>query len=143
MSNRRISKTSFHEIAIIVVGASAMLRRIQGGLKMRALTLGLAILVELAALAAYAVWPLGWEVPVGLRLLGAVACAGAVAFIWAAFAAPKARRRLPPRKRVALKATVFSGAALALVAAEDRGLAVAFALAATLQMVLAMRTGEL
>jgi hypothetical protein len=74
----------------------------------------LAFLLEVAALLALAVWGYAWggRLLVG-ALIGAVV-AGAAAVLWGAFAAPRARYRVPLPAVLAVKALVFGCAALAL-----------------------------
>ncbi|MEU9004463.1 YrdB family protein [Streptomyces sp. NPDC048551] len=74
----------------------------------------LAFLLEVAALLALAVWGYEWggRLVVG-ALIGAVV-AGAAAVLWGAFAAPRARYRVPLPAVLAVKALVFGSAALAI-----------------------------
>ncbi|MGO4461457.1 YrdB family protein [Streptomyces sp. M-16] len=87
----------------------------------------LAFLLEVAALLALAVWGYEWggHLVVG-ALLGAVV-AGAAAVLWGAFAAPRARYRVPLPAVLAVKAVVFGSAALALVGLGMRPQALWFA----------------
>ncbi|MFD8980319.1 YrdB family protein [Streptomyces sp. NPDC059564] len=87
----------------------------------------LAFLLEVAALLALAVW--GYEWGGGLvvgALLGAVV-AGAAAVLWGAFAAPRARYRVPLAAVLAVKALVFGSAALAIAGLGHRRDALWFA----------------
>jgi hypothetical protein len=78
---------------------------------MRALSLALKFLLELAAFAGLAYW--GAQTSV---LLAIAAPALAIA-LWAVFAAPRSERRLPTPARVPFELGVFGLAALALLAA--------------------------
>ncbi|MFG2620158.1 YrdB family protein [Streptomyces sp. NPDC048507] len=74
----------------------------------------LAFVLEVAALLALAVWGYEWggRLVVG-ALIGAVV-AGAAAVLWGAFAAPRARYRVPLPAVLGVKALVFGSAALAV-----------------------------
>jgi uncharacterized protein DUF2568 len=85
---------------------------------MRQLNLLLKFLLELVALAAFALW--GASVADGAAAAAlAVALPLVVAVLWGRFAAPKARRRLPLRLRAPFELTVFALGALALWGAES------------------------
>jgi Protein of unknown function (DUF2568) len=74
-------------------------------------------LLELALVAAFAAW--GWDVAgggIGGAVLAGVVAAG-VAGVWGALVAPRARRRLADRKRLALELALFALGAGALWAA--------------------------
>jgi hypothetical protein len=90
------------------------------------LNLALKFLLELGALAAVAVW--GVSAGDGLTsIVYGVAAPLVVAVLWGAFAAPRARRRLPLRFRVPFELGVFALAAAALWAAASPVWAAAFA----------------
>jgi Protein of unknown function (DUF2568) len=96
---------------------------------MRAANLGLKFLLELAALAALAIWGAslsGTATAVGV----AIAAPLAMAIVWGAFCAPRASRRLAMPARAVLELGVFALAAAALVAAGDWLAAVVFAVLA-------------
>lgn len=86
----------------------------------------LALLVEIAMLAALA----SWGVMMGSHGVTAIALGVAAplaaAVVWGLFAAPKARIRLPIAGVLIVKALVFGVAAAALAALGRRGLAMAF-----------------
>jgi hypothetical protein len=88
--------------------------------------LGLKFLLELAALAALAIWGASLS-PAVTAVIVAIAAPLAMAVVWGAFCAPRASRRLPLPARAVLELAVFALAALALVAAGDRLAAIAFA----------------
>ncbi|MFE3763246.1 YrdB family protein [Streptomyces sp. NPDC059104] len=87
----------------------------------------LAFVLEVAALLALAIWGYDWggRLVVG-ALIGAVV-AGAAAALWGAFAAPRARYRVPLPAVLAVKAVVFGSAALALLGLGMRTQAAWFA----------------
>jgi 4-amino-4-deoxy-L-arabinose transferase-like glycosyltransferase len=97
--------------------------------------LTVAFLVELAALAALAVW--GWSVPdpTVWRLLLAVAVPAVAGALWGVFAAPRAPVKVPALTLL-VKLVVFGAAVLALVATGHPRLAVALAAAALLSSLL-------
>ncbi len=82
---------------------------------------GLAFVLEVVALGVLA-W---WGSAVALWL--AVAAPLAAAALWGAFAAPKARFSVPLAAQLAVKALVFGGAALALLALGQRAAGLWFA----------------
>ncbi|MFJ4780968.1 YrdB family protein [Streptomyces sp. NPDC088762] len=87
----------------------------------------LAFLLEVFALLGLALW--GYRQGGGMAggvLLG-TAAAAAAALLWGAFAAPKARYRVPLPAVLAVKAVVFGAAALALVGLGLRSQACWFA----------------
>jgi hypothetical protein len=94
---------------------------------MKQLNLALKFLLELAALAAIGLW--GASVADGLAaVLLAVGLPVITAVLWGAFAAPRARRRLPLRLRAPFELGVFALAALALWGAASAAWGAAFAL---------------
>lgn len=76
----------------------------------------LAVLLELAALGAFALWGWAQPEPVALRLTLAAAAAGGVALLWALLAAPKAAGRLAMPGLLAFKLLIFGTAAACLQA---------------------------
>jgi hypothetical protein len=95
----------------------------------QAATLTIRFLVELGLLAALAYW--GFTVGDGL---GAVALGLgaplAAALVWGMFVAPKARRPVSVPVRLAIETVLFVGGAVALAAAGQRALGLAFAVVA-------------
>jgi hypothetical protein len=89
-----------------------------------------AFLIELAALAALAWWgfttgnsaPVHVTLGLGLPLIAVV--------VWALFAAPKSKVKMPMAGVLAVKALVFGGAAIALWEVGHASLAIAFAVIA-------------
>lgn len=97
---------------------------------LKGLNLGVAFFVELAAVAAFGYW--GFTVGPNTLLkivLGLGAPALAIG-VWAVLGAPKSTMHLQGAAYLVLQAVFFGGAALALVAADQRGLGLAYALIA-------------
>jgi hypothetical protein len=83
---------------------------------MRGANLGLKFGLELAALAALAVW--GASLPGSvISVVVAIAAPLVMAIVWGAWCAPRARRRPAMPARAALELTVFALAVVALAAA--------------------------
>jgi hypothetical protein len=81
---------------------------------MRAANLGLKFLLELAALASFAIW--GAESESGaLAVAHAIIAPLIVALLWGRFAAPRSRHRLPRATRIPFELTVFALAVVALL----------------------------
>ena len=89
---------------------------------LRMANLGLRFLLELAMLAAVALW--GWD---ELGAAAAVALPVAFATIWGMLLSPKARVPAPPAAKLTLELALFALAALALHGAGETALAVTFA----------------
>jgi hypothetical protein len=81
---------------------------------MRALSLGLRFLLELAALVALVGWGLGLHASLPLRVVAGIGAALGFAAVWGVFIAPKARRRLRDPAKVVLELVLFGAAALSL-----------------------------
>jgi Protein of unknown function (DUF2568) len=93
---------------------------------MRSANLVLKFLLELAALAAFAVW--GASIGSGaVPVVVAIAAPAVVAVLWGRFAAPRAAKRLPPSMRIPFELGVFLLAALALLASGHAVAALIFA----------------
>jgi hypothetical protein len=93
---------------------------------MRALSLALKFLVELAAFAAFAYW--GASVGSGVTSVVLAIAAPALAIVlWGLFAAPRSERRLATAPRVAFELTVFGLAIVGLLVAGARVAAVVLA----------------
>ncbi|MGO4713520.1 YrdB family protein [Bradyrhizobium sp. 2TAF24] len=69
----------------------------------------LALGVEIAMLWAYGRWGYDRFPDLPLRVAGAAVAVAAVAIIWGAFLAPRARRRLPLPARIPAKLALFAG----------------------------------
>jgi hypothetical protein len=80
----------------------------------RAANLALKFLLELAALAAFAIWGAESE-PGALAVAHAILAPLIVALLWARFAAPRSRHRLPRATRIPFELAVFAAAAVALL----------------------------
>jgi hypothetical protein len=103
--------------------------------------LALKFLLELAALAAFAVW--GADVGSGATaVLFAIAAPLAVAVLWGLFAAPKASYRLPTSSRIPFELGVFLLAAIALAACGHTAAAVVFVLLALVNVGLLTYLGQ-
>ena len=97
--------------------------------------------LELAAVAAFAYW--GGTVASGVAaVVVAVGAPLAVCFLWGAFAAPRARRRLPTPARVPFELGVFAAATVALVVALSATVAVVFACAVLINAALLTAFGQ-
>ncbi|WP_405997099.1 YrdB family protein [Streptomyces sp. NBC_00829] len=97
----------------------------------------LALLVELAALALWAIW--GYRTAgggVAGVLLGIAVLTAAIA-LWGLFAAPRARFRPPLAGVLAVKAVVLGGSVWALCDLGHRGPAIAFGVAVLVNTALA------
>ncbi len=96
--------------------------------------LALKFLLELAALAAFAIW--GADAASGaLAIALAIAAPLVVALLWARLAAPRSTHRLPLRTRAPFELGVFALAALALLADGHPVAALVFAALAALNAV--------
>ncbi|HEU4675435.1 MAG TPA: YrdB family protein [Motilibacteraceae bacterium] len=84
---------------------------------LRAVVQGLAFIVELAALAALAVW--GWRTggSAPVKVVLAVLAPAALAGVWGAFLAPRSRRRLTGSPLVLAKLVALCGSGGLLAAA--------------------------
>jgi hypothetical protein len=85
---------------------------------MRAFSLALKFLLELAAFAAFAYWGAG----VGsgaVSVVLAIAAPALAIVLWGLFAAPRSARRLPLPARIAFESAVFLLAVVALLAAGE------------------------
>jgi hypothetical protein len=99
------------------------------------LNLALKFLLELAALAAFALW--GASIAGGLAaVVLAVGLPVVAAVLWGRFAAPRSRRRLPLRLRAPFELGVFALAALALWGAGSPAWGAAFAAIAAVNALL-------
>jgi Protein of unknown function (DUF2568) len=102
---------------------------------------GLRFLLELCALAAVAYW--GWSEHGGIwRWVLVFTAPLAVAVLWGNTIAPKAKRHVGDPWRLAVELLVFGGATAALVAAGQSTLAIAFAGAVALHLLLTFALGQ-
>lgn len=102
---------------------------------LRALNLALKFVLELAAMAAFAIWGASADGAVLAVLLAVITPALAIA-LWGIFAAPRSPRRLPTRARIPFELTVFALAALALLASGHETVAIIFAATAAINAAL-------
>ncbi|MER5728028.1 YrdB family protein [Streptomyces sp. NPDC002138] len=93
---------------------------------------GLAFLLEVAALVLLGWWGATRSLPVGGAVALAVGAPLGAAVLWGAFAAPKARLRVPLAVQLAVKAVVFGAGALALLGLGHGVAAACFAVATLL-----------
>lgn len=93
---------------------------------MRALNLGLAFLLELAALAALAYWGYRLDAPIAVRWVTALGAPLALALTWSRIAAPTARRRLARTPLLGFKLLVFTTAAALLYSTGRHALGILF-----------------
>lgn len=105
--------------------------------RVHAVNESLALIVELAMLAALAWWGATVHGAVVVRVLLAVAAPLAAGVVWGLFAAPRARIRMPVLGVLAVKAVVFAVTALAAYAAGLHVLAVVVGVIAFLSACLA------
>ena len=103
---------------------------------MRATNLALRFLLELTALAALGYWGATRPGATGLRVALGAGPPLLAALFWGTFVAPRARVVLPSVVRMALGLAVFACAAVALADRAQRRLAVAFALASVVNVIL-------
>jgi hypothetical protein len=104
----------------------------------RAFSLALKFLVELAAFAALAYW--GASVGSGIvSVLLAVAAPAVAIVLWGLFAAPRSSRRLRTNARIPFELAVFAVAAIALRAAGATTAAICFAAVAAISAALLAR----
>ena len=97
--------------------------------------------LELCSLAALAYW--GASTGTGATSVAlALAAPSAAAAVWAAFAAPRAKRRLAIGKRIPLEMAVFGLACVALVSSGAPVIAAGLATAMTVNAVLLTRFGQ-
>lgn len=108
---------------------------------MLSLNAGLALLLELAAIAAFARW--GWRLADGPVLAGlaAMLCAGLGILLWAVLAAPLSSHRLPMPWLILFKAAVYGCAVLALARTGQGTLALGLGAVEAGQLALALALG--
>lgn len=101
---------------------------------MRAANLAIKFLLELAAIALLAAW--GARTGHGLvSIVLAVAAPAAMIVLWGRYAAPRASRRLPARRRIPLELAVFAVAGLLAYLSGLHALAITFAVAVVLNAI--------
>ncbi len=102
----------------------------------------LALVVELAALAAFAVWGFTAGPSTALAIVLGVGAPLAFAVVWGLLLAPRARRRLPMPWLLVAKLVLFALATVALAAAGLPALAVVLGSLAAVHLVLATALGR-
>ncbi len=80
---------------------------------LKSANLALKFLLELAALASFAIWGAGSESG-GLAVAHAILAPLIIALLWGRLAAPRSRHRLPRATRIPFELTVFAFAVVAL-----------------------------
>src|SRR5260221_13884616 len=103
---------------------------------MKNANLALRFACELAALVAVGWW--GWTVSPALGIVLPLA----VAAVWGAWIAPKARRRLPDPLRLAIELVIFAVATASYAAVDQTVTAGVFAIAATVTALLVRKWPE-
>lgn len=109
---------------------------------LKAANLGLKLLLELAAIAAFAYWGASRS-PVILAVILAIAIPGVFVAAWGIWAAPSSARRLPRQTRVPFELGCFTVAAVALIAAGATVAGIAFAMVAAVNAMLLAAFGQL
>jgi Na+/melibiose symporter-like transporter len=109
----------------------------------KALNQGLAFLLELALLAALSYWGFQLDASTAVQWLAGLGAPLALAAVWGLVAAPKARRRLPPRQLIVFKLVVFALGAALLYSAGEQGLAIALGALALINIGLSSAWGTL
>jgi hypothetical protein len=104
----------------------------------KALNLGLAVLLELVALAALAYRGYRLHAVVAVRWLVAIGAPLTLAVAWSQIAAPRARRRLPRTPRLVFKLLVFTLTALLLYGTGQHALAILFEAAVLINLTLSV-----
>ena len=93
----------------------------------RAINLGLAFLLEVAALAALCWWGFHLSGPTWLNVLLGLGAPVVAAIVWGLFAAPRARFKLSMASTLLVKAAVFGCATAALIGSGQAVLGIVFA----------------
>jgi Protein of unknown function (DUF2568) len=106
------------------------------------MNLGLAFLLELAALAALAYWGYRLDASAGVRWIVAIGAPLALALTWSLIAAPTARRRLARTPLLGFKLLVFTLAAALLYSTGRHALAIPFEAATLLNLGLGVVWGQ-
>jgi hypothetical protein len=98
--------------------------------------LGLAFLLELVAIAAFAYWGFNATDSTILKIVLGLGSAIVAIVLWGIFAAPQSERRLKGTALLIFKVIVFALAALALIAAGSGTLGVIFAVVCAVNLAL-------
>ncbi len=93
---------------------------------LRDANLAVKFILELAAIAAFALWGASLD-GVLVSVVVGVAAPTSMVVLWGLFAAPRSSRRLPTRARVPFELSVFALATAALLALGWIAIAIAFA----------------
>jgi Protein of unknown function (DUF2568) len=93
----------------------------------RTVNLGLAFLLEVAALAAFCWWGFHVSGATWLKVVLGIGAPVIAAIVWGLFAAPRAKYQLSTVSTFAVKVIVFGGATAALIASGQLVLGIVFA----------------
>jgi hypothetical protein len=93
----------------------------------RAVNLGLAFLLEVAALAALCWWGFHVSGATWVKVVLGIDSPALAAIVWGLFAAPRATYKIPIGPKLLVKAVVFGAATAGLIASGQLVLGVAFA----------------
>ncbi len=102
------------------------------------INLGVAFLLELAMLAAFAYWGLQTDASLPVRIVLGIGAPLLAALIWSRFMAPRSTTRLTGALYYLLKLILFGLAVIALAAAGQSTVAVVFAVVAVINQFLLM-----
>ncbi|HEX6541859.1 MAG TPA: YrdB family protein [Ktedonobacterales bacterium] len=97
---------------------------------LKGINLGVAFLLELGTLVALGYWGFTTGPNTLLKFVLGLGAPALAAIVWAIFGAPKSSRHVQGAAYLLLQAIFFGSAALALIAAGQRGVGIAFALIA-------------
>jgi hypothetical protein len=103
----------------------------------------LRFVLELCMLAAFSYWGSRTSDSTAVNVILAIVAPLAAAAVWGVFLAPRSKTRLPSTRRIPLEIALFGLAALALAAADQPALAIAFAITAAVNTTLVHLLGEI
>ena len=103
--------------------------------------LAVKFILELAAIAAFALWGASLD-GVLVSVVVGVAAPASVVVLWGLFAAPRSSRRLPTPARMPFELSVFALAAAALLALDWIAIAIAFAAVVVVNALLLARLDQ-
>jgi hypothetical protein len=103
---------------------------------LKSVNLGVAFLLELGMLAAFAYWGFQTGSNLPVKLVLGIGVSMLVVLIWGRFMAPRSETRLTGAPYLLLKLILFGAAAIALAVAGQTTLAVVFAVVAVINQIL-------
>lgn len=115
-------------------GGTSRFRQHGAVVVLRGASLAVALLLELALLAALIAVAVRLDVPWSIRTLVAIVLPLAVVVVWGAFFAPRAARRLDTAPRLVLECVLFGLGAVALAVSGLPVLAIVFAVVVALDL---------